>query len=308
MQLDRTSIVIRERTVSEILDLALQVLRVHFRPLLITMVLGVLPFVLLNELLTGWMMHFDADFVDVEEIGLRVVRYMWTMALLITIEAPLATMLVTVWLGQMVFLERPSLRQVWRDAFAVLPRHLWTVGVLRGAIPAMLLAAVMGRGSYSGAEFLLVILVGGVCFLRAVRPCVGEIVLLERLPLVRKDSSDLTIARRNALLHMPSGGTLIYHWLVSAAYAVLLSAALFAAMPTLRGILWDRWALHPLLIEIGWPLALWVVAWFMTVVRFLGYLDLRIRHEGWEVELRLRAEAARQMASMTEGGRRAPVG
>jgi hypothetical protein len=28
-------------------------------------------------------------------------------------------------------------------------------------------------------------------------------------------------------------------------------------------------------------------------VRFLSYLDLRIRHEGWEVELLMRAEGLR---------------
>jgi hypothetical protein len=35
-----------------------------------------------------------------------------------------------------------------------------------------------------------------------------------------------------------------------------------------------------------------VVAFF-AIVRFLSYLDLRIRHEGWEVELLMRAEAVR---------------
>ena len=40
------------------------------------------------------------------------------------------------------------------------------------------------------------------------------------------------------------------------------------------------------------PVLLGVVA-FMAVVRFLSYLDLRIRHEGWEVELLMRAEAQR---------------
>ena len=31
----------------------------------------------------------------------------------------------------------------------------------------------------------------------------------------------------------------------------------------------------------------------VKVVRYLEYLDLRIRYEGWEVELFMRAEAAR---------------
>jgi hypothetical protein len=39
--------------------------------------------------------------------------------------------------------------------------------------------------------------------------------------------------------------------------------------------------------------AFWLVIAYFTVVRFLSYLDQRIRAEGWEVELLLRAERAR---------------
>ena len=42
-----------------------------------------------------------------------------------------------------------------------------------------------------------------------------------------------------------------------------------------------------------YPATLWMVAAYFTVVRFLGYLDLRIRREGWEVELLMRAELDR---------------
>ena len=45
--------------------------------------------------------------------------------------------------------------------------------------------------------------------------------------------------------------------------------------------------------------AIWTVVHFFSVVRFLGYLDLRIRREGWEVELQLRAEAARMERQLT---------
>jgi hypothetical protein len=47
------------------------------------------------------------------------------------------------------------------------------------------------------------------------------------------------------------------------------------------------------MIYVCVPLAMWIVAGYFCVVRFLSYLDLRIRREGWEVELRMRAEAAR---------------
>ena len=59
------------------------------------------------------------------------------------------------------------------------------------------------------------------------------------------------------------------------------------------------WVPGPTMLRYLYPLAMWVVAGYLSVVRFLFYLDLRIRHEGWEVELRLRAEAARQAAKLT---------
>jgi hypothetical protein len=40
-------------------------------------------------------------------------------------------------------------------------------------------------------------------------------------------------------------------------------------------------------------MALWSVLGYFTVVRYLSYLDLRIRTEGWEVELLMRAEGER---------------
>ncbi len=42
-----------------------------------------------------------------------------------------------------------------------------------------------------------------------------------------------------------------------------------------------------------WQAALWMVAGFWTVARFLFYMDTRIRQEGWEVELKIRAMAMR---------------
>ena len=38
--------------------------------------------------------------------------------------------------------------------------------------------------------------------------------------------------------------------------------------------------------------AFWLVMGFLAVFRFITYLDCRIRLEGWDVELKLRAEAA----------------
>jgi len=59
------------------------------------------------------------------------------------------------------------------------------------------------------------------------------------------------------------------------------------------GTFLNDWAWRGGMVHVCMPLSMWIVAGYFTVVRFLSYLDLRIRREGWEVELRVRAEAAR---------------
>ena len=55
---------------------------------------------------------------------------------------------------------------------------------------------------------------------------------------------------------------------------------------------------NTVLIQIVVPLALWLAGIYATVFRFLSYLDSRIRLEGWEVELQLKAERARVLQAM----------
>ena len=73
----------------------------------------------------------------------------------------------------------------------------------------------------------------------------------------------------------------------------LLAAGFAGVIYVVQGIYLAQWQLGRAMMLFGWPLAMWLTAAFVTVIRFLSYLDLRIRHEGWEVELRMRAEAAR---------------
>ncbi len=48
-------------------------------------------------------------------------------------------------------------------------------------------------------------------------------------------------------------------------------------------------------------IAVWVTVGFTAVARFLAYLDLRIRREGWEVELAMRAEGIRMREAWHDG-------
>jgi hypothetical protein len=82
-------------------------------------------------------------------------------------------------------------------------------------------------------------------------------------------------------------------WMVSVACGVCMAMALFGAAWGIISKLAGHWISDEVAYLLLWPIAIWIVLGYFAVVRFLCYLDLRIRHEGWEVELLMRAEAAR---------------
>ena len=67
----------------------------------------------------------------------------------------------------------------------------------------------------------------------------------------------------------------------------------------LRGMLTEHWDFDRAMYTVGFQLSVWIVATYFAIVRFLSYLDLRIRNEGWEVELLMRAEGARLSRQLT---------
>jgi hypothetical protein len=198
------------------------------------------------------------------------------------------------------------------------PQIFLTQFFLRGVLFAWLLLLVTDR--YTGNNpielFFLPVLALGATGMRAFRPYINEIVLLERNPLRSSNSNVITINKRSSHLHGPYAGDLFVRWLGCASIALLLGVLMIATAILIQGILisrwpfvvdptrgltlWDRvvWQLNWFEAHVAYPLCLWVVVAFMSVVRFLSYLDLRIRHEGWEVELLMRAEAMRLVARM----------
>ncbi len=303
MQLDNTRIAVRERGLLDIFDLALQVTREYFKPLCLTFGLLAIPLMLLNDLLIGWMLEGEDRevFFFMDELE-SILRFWWNMTCLVFLQAPLASILTTKFLGEAVFVERPSYRKIITDVGRLLPRVLWCQLLVRGVLPAWLLYLLIDREDEPNLV-VEVLLLGGlalyVAFLRAFRPFINEIVLLERAPLVSRQPTAITIGKRTTFLHSPSGGDLFGRWLMTAALGVLLTASVFGTLWFGYGVLFNNWQPGRLGWRFLYPAALWSVAGFLAVVRFLGYLDLRIRHEGWEVELRLRAEAARQAAKLT---------
>jgi hypothetical protein len=302
MQLDRTRLAIRERGLLETIDLALLVVREFAGPIVVCGLLAIVPLALVNYALVGWMVPADADG---EIVGFR---YLWNMTVLIFLEAPLASAFIVAWLGPAVFLEQRTIRLVAGDVFKQAVPLLLCQGLLRGVLLGWVLCLLADRDEANGLVegLVLVVLIGWSAALRAFRPYINVIVLLERNPLWAKGGAAITSGKRSAHLHGPYSGDLLVRWCGAAAVSLLLvGLALYSAIVA-QGVLITDWPLHFSLedgtaasnldwfkLQIVYPACLWLVVAFLAVVRFLNYLDLRIRHEGWEVELLMRAEALR---------------
>lgn len=307
MQLDHTRLVIRDRGLLETLDLALHVMREFWGPILLTSLLAIGPLAVVNYFLVGWMAPPDFDETT---FG---IRFLWNMTLLIVLEAPLASIFMVAYLGPAVFLEKRTISAIALDVLRYIPHLALSQGLFRGVLLAWLLYLCLDRTSLeaSGFEvflmFLVFLLACLAMLLRAVRPYVNEIILLEKNPLRGARAGEVTIGQRSAHLHGPYSGDLIVRWMGGAAIAMFLAVATLFTTTTLVGHLIGEWPFRTVMettLELQWtfswfylqvmyPACLWMVVVFMGVVRFLSYLDLRIRHEGWEVELLMRAEALR---------------
>jgi len=264
MQFDQARIAIRERSWADNLDLALHVLRQHFAPLMGYALLAIVPLAVVNYWLVEILApnHFADDFWNSRTITLTV--------MLIMIEAPLGTSLVTLYLGQALFDEKPRPKQILTD-FA-------------RSLPQLLLLQVALRAVWIGFVVTWV-------FPYAVWPYLNEVILLERNPLLSRRGAMSTLSR-SSVLHGGNSGDYLLRGLISLFLAPLLMAGVDVS---------TDFVLQSLLgIELGYvgqamqfQFVVWLVTVYFAVVRFLCYLDQRIRQEGWEVELFLRAERDR---------------
>jgi hypothetical protein len=256
MQLDQQRIVIRERSFVDLLDLSLRVLRAYAAPLTGLFVLGIVPPLLLNAFLLGGL--------DVQLRESLVPReYLCYVVLLTVIEAPLATAPITLFLGHSLFLEKPRAGQIAKEFLQSLPQMLVIQVVLR--IPLVFIAW----------------------------PFASEVILLERNPFRGRRPGQMTTFRRLRALHGGVMGDLFPRSLASMAFGAALFASLWLCCLTLCGMLFNEWQWEGPTFTFFFPLCVWILLGFFAVVRYLGYLDLRIRREGWEVELLMRAEGAR---------------
>ena len=298
MQLDRTHVVIRLRSLSEIGDLAMVMIRRYPASLLVGFTAGAILWAIANALLLSWIPIREASFgLDDDEAAVEVARYMAWMALLVVLQTPAAGVLTTLYLGQAVFEHRPTWRSVFREAKRKFWRWFWVLGVVRFAVPAMLLAAFRwGHPAAFGWDVMLPIaIVFVVAIVRSSRPFLPEILLLEQCPIQGDPDKVITMSRRSKSLHTPMASDLSGRFLSVSFVLMILTLSVMYTLMWFRGIALGKWTFMDLwVLLVLYPLALWIVAGVSVLVRLLSYLDTRIRLEGWEVELAIRAEAMRQ--------------
>ncbi len=265
MLLDDQRIVIRERGYLELLDLGLRILRDQAAPLFLAMLIGIGPLAILNALLLN-------RAAQVPKSGEPPWLFLILMLFVVLWELPLATAAATICLGRALFNRSLEARQIAWEFIQSLPQLLVYQVLLRG----LALATVAGS---------VVPLIGN--------PYLNEVILLERNPMEAQAEESMSTGKRSSMLHRDRGGDLLIRGILNLIVGSVLVAVLWGSMAV---------AAHWLLNEADWsgpfytflyPAALWIVAAYFTVVRFLAYLDLRIRCEGWEVELLMRAERDR---------------
>jgi hypothetical protein len=202
--------------------------------------------------LNAWMMS-DPEFPPV------------LLFVLLLIEAPWATAPLTIVLGGLMFGARPSTGRV--------------LATLGRSLPSMFLFQGLVRGLLMITGFFYPLVPARLGF-------ANEVILLER--------ERWRVVRRCGRLSDQRGGEFFARWLAQLAFGGLFVVAFWLGTGSLshaligREVTWD---------EPGWrdlfgartQCALWLAVAFFAVARFLMYIDQRIRLEGWEVELRLRA-------------------
>jgi hypothetical protein len=177
---------------------------------------------------------------------------------------------------------------------------------LRGTIPLIAVIFFIEFVSYDRSfatgigTFWICLILLIVFLVRGFRPFTPEILLLEKCPwYVRRKSqkdvaskSTITHAQRAARIHL-NGGELLFAAMMVGVVASFFLGLLIVTSVILVGSVAGFWTWGWWMDLFFYPVSLWLIAFWGTIVRFLLYMNTRIRGEGWELELKLKAEARR---------------
>ena len=303
MQLDKTEIVIRQRSALELLDLSLRVLRRHGLKIAAACALFGVPLLIADVWLSAWMLGEDtvmaAEDLPEPQAYLRG-RHAVHLFVLFLFQFPLISLPATIFLGDQVFYESPTIKQLLSKLAGIWLQTLWVLGICRLGLVSLGLALVVNRDTVydPAAETFLLIGLALSLLVRAFWPFAPEILGLERCLIRPTRESPISYSVRRSGLHQSISSDHVGRFLLCALAAAALAATLYGTLlmgiAALVGNLDSVWYDRVLI-----PLVLWLVGLFVVVFRFLSYLDSRIRLEGWELELRLRAEGQRVIATMS---------
>lgn len=302
MQLDKTAIVIAQRSAFDVVDLSLIVMRRYWQSIAFFACVGILPFAIADFILLWPVCQYESLLIasrDVSSTSAYHWRYIWIVTALILIQSPFALSPLTYFIGQAVFFERPTTKQVFTAVWQRLGAMVLVLGVLRMALVAFVPAIMLFFTPVFRPEieipFFVLALCGSVYFLRGFRPFAAEILLLERCPVFRsKKRPDLfAYGQRSRWLHSSLYNELFGVHVGVNIVEILTAASLAMSAVFLVGVLTGIWSWGFWMDLFLYPLTIWIVSTWGAVIRFLFYMNSRIRIEGWEIELRLKAEAQR---------------
>lgn len=288
LDLNTTLVSVRERSLTEICDLALRVLCKSFRPIALASLAGILPWATLNAFL-AW--------AFIPDLFVNWGVYIWSSVLLSFWQIPLATAPLTLTLGQMMFQRKIEPKRAYQDFMHSLPQLIWSQLFLRLICIPHGLWLVFGDISRYGVLFAFTMFLWLIPTLRW--SYLNEVILLERNPW-RAKPGQLSTRQRSTALHTGEGGIIFGRSVCTGVIWSYLFITIFAALWYVLGQFLDNYVINFWTIAVLIPLANWIVIMYLSVVRFLCYLDLRIRREGWEVDLILRTEAERLLKPMIE--------
>lgn len=296
MDLDNTEIVIRERTLAQRIDLSFHLIRRFAGSVLLYSLVGIAPFFALNI--------FLVQTLDTDGYWEYYAWYgKWMMiAVLTTWETPFAMAPLVVFLSQRIFRQRVRLGATIRKALGRFSRQLVLYFLIRlNFLPVLIVMALyIGNEVEPFMFFAICTLLWNAIFF-AGRPYVDLIMLLEELGFRSKNDGP-RLGTRSAALHRYQAGDLFGESLSLLCLNIVFFIGLYSVQ------LWGVYIFWQNTVTLNWfswtffAVALWGTQIFSTVFRFLGYLDTRVRLEGWELELRMKSEGAKVRRQMEHLG------
>ena len=269
MDIDKLTIAVRPRGVSEVIDLALSLIRRYWWRLALLALLSIGLVIGLSYALTMF----------VEHIAYRL----FVMMLFCFTLAPLAVAPITAFLGQSMFSTEPRVRTAFGMSLGRLG-SLLAFAVMR-FFPTALVAWYATINVPLGSVLMTLFLLIGSLF---AKPHFTEVVVLERLPFNQVWKRVRTMERTHrgpqiGILAIGMGLCLALFWMF------------FSTIPAISGIITSGsiWGseddlVSELLLYLSFTGTIFMTLFLLAVIRFCSYLDYRIRSEGWDIELGMR--------------------